>query len=184
MGSSAPGWSDVARRLLAYGLRLGASVEEAEDVVQEALLVAVRDPSWHDARRAQLVTVLARVVKNRLIDRWRHRSVKERYAGRLRLIQDTDAFVAPDQPMALQDARSARRALLAGLRPEERAVFRAWLRQRGGELDGPGAAETLGLSYSAYEAAKKRLRRRCRAILAELGLDAADLFDEGVGGGR
>lgn len=178
---SAPPWQDVARRLIAYAMRLGASVEEAEDVVQEAILVAVRDPSWHDRQRASLVTALGTVVRNKLTDRWRHDTMRSRKAPHLRLVHGESPSL-PDRPLVEAGARARRRAFLAALTPEERGLFRLWLRQRSGELDGPGAAREAGLSYRSYEAAKKRLRRRCRALLDELGLDAGDLFD--AGGGR
>jgi DNA-directed RNA polymerase specialized sigma24 family protein len=170
------GWEELARRLLAYARRLGASAEEAEDLVQESLVVAVRDPDWYDRDRASLVTVLGAVLRNRLVDRFRHLAVRQRLAPRLRVLEP-DEDPGPDETLALADARERRRALLSLLEPAERDVFGAWLQQRRGTFDGPGAAASIGMTYPEYESAKKRLRRRCQRLLDELGLVPADLFD-------
>ena len=65
----------------------------------------------------------------------------------------------------------------AGDRPAYSTVFATWLRQRAREIDARGAAAVLGLEVPAYEAAKKRLRRRLTTLLDDLGLTPADLFD-------
>ncbi|MEN0065912.1 MAG: hypothetical protein AAGA48_27475 [Myxococcota bacterium] len=67
--------------------------------------------------------------------------------------------------------------MLALLEPEERAVFEVWIRQRARAVDAAEAARQLGLTVPTYEAAKKRLRRRCKAALEQLDLTPADLFD-------
>jgi len=51
------------------------------------------------------------------------------------------------------------------------------MRQKSGALRGPAAAESVHLTPAAYEAAKKRLRRRCQTVLNELNLTQADLYD-------
>lgn len=178
-----PRWDELVRRLVAYARRLGASSEEAEDLAQESLEIVVRDPAWFERERASLVTALSTVLRNRLFDRHRHLAVRQRVAPALRLVQG-DEEPDPHDALALADARERRRALLALLEPAERQVFAAWLRQRRGELDGPDAAASLGMEPSDYEAAKKRLRRRCRTLLDELGLDPDDLFDPHGGGAR
>jgi len=83
---AAEGWRDLARRLLLYARRLGASSEEAEDLVQDCLMVAVRDPSWHDQRRASLATALSTVLRNRWIDRYRRRRTHDRLEPQIRLV--------------------------------------------------------------------------------------------------
>lgn len=177
---SNPAWRSLTRRLIADALRRGASLEEAEDAVQEAILVVVRQPGWHDRDRASLRTALGVVVRNRLTDRWRHQQMHSRKAPALRVVQPGE-LEAPDVHLDKEDARTRRRAFLAALTPDERRLFRIWMRQRAGELRGPAAAQELGQSVRAFEAAKKRLRRRCRAVLSELGLGPQDLFGEGEG---
>lgn len=175
-------WDELVRRLVAYARRLGASSEEAEDLVQDSVELAVRDPAWLDGERGSPVTALATVLRNRLFDRYRHLAVQTRAAPKLRLIAPDET--PPDETLAAADARARRRALLALLEPAERQVFGAWLRQRRGEADGAGAAASVGMTPPAYEAAKKRLRRRCRALLDELGVGPDDLFDPTGGGER
>lgn len=170
--SEASTWSQVARKLFSTALRHRATVEEAEDLVQETMQVALERPGWFDEARDP-VPALRSILKNRLIDRRRHQSMRRRKEPMLRLVKPE-----PDPEDLLERSRAAdlRRAFLAQLEPEERQLFRAWLLQRRGDVRAPEAAASLGLSVAAYEAAKKRLRRRCHRILADLELDPSDLF--------
>ena len=172
--SDTPSWREVVRRLLVHARCLGASVEEAEDLVHDTLEVVVARPDWLDPDRDAL-PVLKVALRNRWANRLRSVSVSERAAPRLSLVQEPPA--TPELPLTHEQARAHRARFLALLEPEERAVFGAWLQQRAGKRDGPACAAGLGMTLAAYEAAKKRLRRRCQAILAELGLDRSELFD-------
>lgn len=164
---------------MAYAMRLGASLEQAEDLVQDTLLVTIDRPEWFDAHRASLGTALITVLRNRYLDGRRHLGVQRRAAPQLRLVTSSSERM---DGMDRLEARAARQRLLGALDPRERAVFRAWLLQREGHFDGQGAARSVDLSYAAYEAAKKRLRRKVRSLMAELELETADLFDpEGEG---
>jgi hypothetical protein len=44
-------WGGLVRLLLRHARGLGASAEEAEDLVQEAVEATVRDPAWYDPDR-------------------------------------------------------------------------------------------------------------------------------------
>jgi hypothetical protein len=44
-------------------------------------------------------------------------------------------------------------------------------------MDGPTAARSLGLNMRDYENEKKRLRRRCKKLLEELGMEPVDLME-------
>ncbi|MFT4622278.1 MAG: DNA-directed RNA polymerase specialized sigma24 family protein [Myxococcota bacterium] len=169
-----PPLRDVVRRLLVHARCLGASVEEAEDLVNDALARVLADPDWFDSSRGALVPALKVVVRTRWLNRCRERGTRRRHAPHLRLV---GAAEGPDAVVRAGEAKTARLRFLACLEPEERALFRAWMRQRSGAVLGSEAARSVGLQPSAYEAAKKRLRRRCRAVLDELGLAATDLFD-------
>ena len=171
----APPWREVVRRLLVHARCLGASLEEAEDLVHDAVEVLVADPGWLDPSRGSVVTALKAVLRNRWSNRRRSSGVSARAHAKLRLVPPVAA--TPDQPLTAADARTHRQRFLALLEPDERALFGAWMQQRAGAIRGPEAAAQLGLTYPAYESAKKRLRRRCQRILGELGLAAADLFD-------
>lgn len=166
-------WEELVRGLFSTALRHRASVEEAEDLVQETVEVALKSPAWFDPERGTKLAAMRAILRNRLIDRRRHQAVHERSTPHLRLVPtEPDA----DSLLMEEDARDRRRAFLAQLTPEERQVFQAWLRQRRGDFTATGAAATLDLDVPAYEAAKKRLRRRCHLVLDDLGLEAADLF--------
>lgn len=165
-------WREVARRLFSTALRHRATVEEAEDLVQETMQVALERPGWFDEDRDP-VPALRSILKNRLIDQRRHQTMRQRKEPMLRLVKPE-----PDPEDLLERSRAVdlRRAFLAQLEPDERKLFQAWLLQRRGDLPAPDAAASLQLSVPAYEAAKKRLRRRCHRILEDLQLDPADLF--------
>lgn len=172
-------WDALVRGLLVYARRLGASVEAAEDLVHGTVEVALRDPSWYDASRARLMTVLKVVLRRRYIDRYRSDEAWRRTEPHLRLV---DASGTPAAVVEADEAASRRRTFLSLLTPDERSLFRAWLLQRRRDLDGEAAAASVGLSPAAYEAAKKRLRRRCHALLDDLGFAPDDLFDPDDGG--
>ncbi|MBX2800086.1 MAG: hypothetical protein KTR31_20580 [Myxococcales bacterium] len=167
-------WPELVRRLLVHARGLGCSVEEAEDLVQEALGVLVARPDWYDPARGTLLAALKGIVHHRWVNLRRASSVQRAAAPRLQLV--ADPVPSPAGPVAQQEAQALRRRFLALLAEDERAVFRAWTQQRARVVDARGAARGLGLQVAAYEAAKKRLRRRCAAILDELGVDATDLF--------
>lgn len=168
----APSWSQMARRLFSTALRHRATVEEAEDLVQETMQVALERPDWFEQGRDP-IPAMRSILKNRLIDRRRHQSMRRRKEPMLRLVKpDPD----PEDLLERSRASDLRRAFLAQLDPDERRLFQTWLLQRRGDLPGPKAAASLDLTVSAYEAAKKRLRRRCHRILQDLELDPADLF--------
>lgn len=176
----ATSWPHVVRRLMAEARCRGASVEEAEDLVQDVLMVTIRDPSWHRPERASLLTALSAVLRNRLTDRRRHLAVRKRTAPHLVLLHDRAAD-DPATHLARARARDRRAAILERLTPEELVLFRMWLRQRQREVDAQQAAAALNLTPAAYEAAKKRLRRRVRTVLAELRLTTQDLFHDRSG---
>src|SRR5690606_25576073 len=115
-----PSWSDVVRRLLLHARHLGASREEAEDLVHDALELMVRDPDWFDPSRGDLVGALKVVLRNRFLNRIRASAVRERAAPRLRVVQ---AASGPDAPLVAADARQNRQTLLALLSPAERRLF-------------------------------------------------------------
>lgn len=172
-------WREVVRRLLVHARCLGAAVEEAEDLVHDTLEVMVSEPERVDFER-DVLSWLKVVLRNRWLNRIRAESVSERARPRLYLAQSPRAL--PDAPLTAEEARAHRLQLLSLLEPEERAVFGAWIKQRAGTQQATAAASSLGMTVQAFEAAKKRLRRRCQAILGELGIEACDLFDPSQGG--
>ncbi len=169
------GWRLLIGRLYRHARWLGASPEAADDLVQEATLRHARDPSWYDSTRGSLETLLRVFIQSRHQDRRRQVATRSRLHGRFTLVATAPA---PDHGMVADDAGRARARLYAALEPGHQEVFGAWIRQREGERAHHLAAE-LGGSVGAFEAAKKRLRRRLQQLLTELDLTPADLTSDG-----
>ena len=115
-------WRELIRRLMVHARCLGATLEEAEDVVHEAVTMVVRDPDWFDPGRGTLLGALKVVVRNRWSNRRRAAGVRVRAQPRLRVV---DAPVeTPEVPLDRAEARDHRRRLLALLEPEQRECDR------------------------------------------------------------
>lgn len=168
-------WEELIRELLRHARFLGATSEEAEDLTHDALAVFHADPGWYDPRRGSLKAALKSVITNRYRDLVRRSGRGALVKRRLRLVTPAGAPDAAHEVEQKVRARNRKR-LIDALSVEERGLFRAWMLQRSGEVDGPEAARSLGLDMRDYENHKKRLRRRCRKLLDELGLEPADLM--------
>ena len=165
----------LVRALYVHALRLGASPEAAEDMVQEALTIPLGKADWFDPERGTLPAALRAVITHRFIDSCRARERRRRlHAHHLHGHEPTAP--SPSNKMAERTAYLNRQRFLAQLDEDERGLFAMWIRQNQGEVKGPEGAVALGMSYSEYEAAKKRLRRRSQAILDELEIEISDLF--------
>ncbi|GAA3436869.1 RNA polymerase sigma factor [Kutzneria kofuensis] len=143
----------------AHALRLclaaGATVEEAEDCVHEALveLLEVDDPESVRAPAGWVATVSRR----RLIDQVRRRS-RERVAG-----QREPTAIAPVDPADLVADRDLARWLvrsIADLPPTTRQVCAAI----GDGMSEAEVAQSLGLTARAVESHLTRARRRLRKL--------------------
>ena len=172
----------VIRGLIGCAMRRGVPRSDAEDIVLHAYEKAA---SAYDPSRGTLESLLQRTVERATIDWWRKNRAWSRVTERLSAQADVIKLTTVD-PAAQHRAHRHQQALLERLTPEERRVFAAWALQRHlpqGELTAARAAATLGLSVPAYNNAKKRLARRVRVVLDELGLTPRDLWtvaeDEG-----
>ncbi|MEQ1570869.1 MAG: hypothetical protein ABMA64_34890, partial [Myxococcota bacterium] len=134
----------LVRRLLVHARCLGASLEDAEDLVHETVEQALAQPAWFDPSRGTLVGALKVVLRNRWFNRRRALEVRERHAPHLQLVPGP----GPEAPLGAAEARENRRRLLASLEPDERALFAAWLRQRGGARASE-VAHDLGFTEAA-----------------------------------
>ncbi len=171
-------WDDVVRTLYLHARGLGCSREEAEDLVHDALEVTVRDPSWYDRSRGPLTRVLRVVITNRVRDRYRAGVVRRRSRSHLELLSKSPE--RPDETLGKERASELRREFLSALDDGEQLLFYTWMAQQRGELTGWTAADSLNITYREYEARKKRLRRRCRRILEDMGVSTDDLWDAGA----
>lgn len=169
-------------RLRAFVRRQVADIADVEDIVQDAFLELVSayrlmEPVVH------VTAWLQRVARNRIIDRFRRRSRKERFIDSPSLHDLHGDVGPPGDPAEWQAPRSANPdvsyerdviaeqlvAALNELPPEQRAVFVAH------ELDGRSykdlAAETgtrVNTLLSRKHAAILHLRRRLKNIHPEL----------------
>jgi RNA polymerase sigma-70 factor (ECF subfamily) len=145
-------------RLLRFTLGMLGSLEEAEDVVQEALVSL-----WESAATwtpdAKIGTWLYRVCYNRSIDRLRRR----------RNFVDDSVLVAVAEDVEPQDARLIRgeqvrdvREVVARLAPRQRTAVLLFHFQ---ELPQREAAEIMGISEAALESLLARARRQMRRWL-------------------
>jgi len=168
-----PDWDAIARVLVAHARYLGATVEQAEDLAHDVIVRFLEREDWYDPALGTPTAALRVWVTHRLQDARRHDGVVARVHALLRAW-------APRwvEPAGVHEARRRRIAFLSSLAADERLLFEVWQRQRAGAWDSREAAEHLNLDQLAYEAAKKRLRRRCREILAFHGWDVDDLLDE------
>jgi DNA-directed RNA polymerase specialized sigma24 family protein len=169
-------WAELVRILLRHARFLGATFEEAEDLTHDAVAVFHADPNWYDPRRGSVKAALKSVVTNRYRDLVRRSGRGALVRRRLRLVT-ADGTPAADHQVEFHARAVNRSRLIAALSPEERGLFQTWMSQRQDDLDGPAAAKSLGLTMRAYENQKKRLRRRCRKLLDELGMEPADLME-------
>jgi len=174
-------WEQLVRRLLAQARVLGASAEDAEDLVHDTLERTVRDPSWYDPDRGPLLGLLHAVLRNQFVDGFRKRDVRNRAAVHLRLVGGEPS--SADWGLACEQAIIRRQRFLESLTTDERRLFEVWLGQRRGALNATEAASALDLTVAQYEARKKVLRRRCVQILESLGMTVSDLFDPEPHGG-
>ena len=172
----------VLRGLIGCAMRRGVPRSDAEDIVLHAYEKAA---SAYDPSRGSLESLLQRTVERATVDWWRRNRAWSKVAERLSAQADVIQLSTVD-PTAQHRAHTHQQALLERLTPDERKVFAAWALQRHlpqGELTAARAAATLGVSVPAYNNAKKRLARRVRTVLDELGLTPRDLWtvaeDEG-----
>ncbi len=149
-------------RLLRFALGMLGSLEEAEDVVQEALVSL-----WENAAGwtpdARIGTWLYRVCYNRAIDRLRRR----------RNFVDDSVLVDVADDVEAQDLRLIRgeqvrdvREAVARLAPRQRTAVLLFHFQ---DLPQREAAEIMGISEMALESLLARARRQMRRWLGTEG---------------
>jgi RNA polymerase sigma factor (sigma-70 family) len=160
-------------RLLAFALRMGRNLQEAEDVLQDVftsalarldLVAALGNPSGY----------LATAVRNRLLDLWR-RARSRRRAGEVDVAEETiDEIV---EAVGLDPADEAARAELSDalaeaigdLPPEQRSVIEAQA------FEGVGFRELSERTGTSIDT----LMARKRYAIAKLARALKDWIDEG-----
>lgn len=152
----------LARRygplMRAYARRLARSFDEADDVVQDALLTA-----WKDIASVQDGTAvkawLMRIVAHRAVDTGRRRKVHDNLADQP---DPADNKATPEQSAVAGSARQALHCALSHLPAEQR---RCWvLKEFGGQTYGE-IAEALGISETSV---RGRLARARTTLMKEM----------------
>jgi RNA polymerase sigma-70 factor (sigma-E family) len=140
--------------LLRTAMLLTGSKEAGEDLLQAALERLLR--RWRTID-GDLEGYLRRTIYNLAADGWRR---KGRWRDRLALLSSTDAGIAPDRSVQVEQRDELVRLLLL-LPPRQRAaiVLRYWE-----DLSEAQAAEVLGCSASTVRSSTSRGLRRLREL--------------------
>jgi len=160
----------AVRALVHRALKHGVPREEAEDIVARSW---ERAAPRHDPSRGSLEALLHRAVQREAIDWWRDRQRWQRVQERLGAEPSRAAL-----PISAQ-ADANQRKLLERLDDQERRIFAAWALQKHlpqGSFDAERAAQSVGLSVSEFNKAKKRLKTRIQRTLQDLGLETRELW--------
>lgn len=148
--------ADVRRRLLGLAYRMLGSVEEAEDVVQDAQLKLLA----RDSAPAEPEAFLFRVVSNLAVDRLRHLKVQRRHYSGPWLPEPL--VTDPADALALSGDLSLGLILvLERLSPAERVAF---VLREGFDLSFGEMAEVLGIAADACRQRLQRARRKLDGV--------------------
>lgn len=159
-----------ARMLLGLARKILGSEDDAEEILQEALVHAWKTAERYDPARSSVSTWLVMITRSRAIDRVRSRTVSERTVVAAHREKPTDHASADAPTSVLQDERRRRvLAELARISDEQREIlelaFFKGLTQR--EI----ARETgvaLGTVKTRSLLAMKKLRTALRDEIREL----------------
>ena len=114
-------FEEIYRRYgrIAFGLarRLGASREQAEDIVQESFVSVWRNAGQYSAMRGSTSTWLSAIVRNRATDAWRRAAARPTELPEERA---PEAAAATEGPVA---ERIAVRSVVATLPPDQREAL-------------------------------------------------------------
>jgi RNA polymerase sigma-70 factor (ECF subfamily) len=149
---------DVAHR---WARALGASRDLAEDVVQDAFIIAFRrrdsfDPSR--SFRAWLLGIVRRVLSER-------RRSSQRSRARESKVDATGAAADPHEVLALKRARELVEGFLAGIDRDQSLVFTLCELE---ELSAPEAAAVLELPVKTVRARLRIARKKFERTIARL----------------
>jgi RNA polymerase sigma-70 factor (ECF subfamily) len=158
--------SDARPRLLAVAMRIVRDRDDAEDVVQEALLKACRSLTRFEGRSA-FSTWLHRIVVNAGLDRLRrHQARRERHAGdderelpnELEMVDE----LTPERVVSRKETGAVVRDALARLSPSHREVL---VRR---EFDGESYRDLARLVHCPVGTVMSRLHHARHRLAAEL----------------
>lgn len=147
-----------APRLQAFMRRLGSADDQAEELVQETMLMVWRRAESFDPARAGVRTWIYQIARNKRIDSFRRR-------GRPEVDVNDPAFVPDPEPSAVdrleaeQSAEQLRVALQALPREQADLLHMAYFEHRSQSEIGVALGLPLGTVKSRTRLALERLRR-------------------------
>jgi RNA polymerase sigma-70 factor (ECF subfamily) len=157
--------ADARPRLIAVAMRIVRDRDEAEDVVQEALLKVCRSLTRFEGRSA-FSTWLHRIVVNAGLDRIRRQQARrERYAGddeRENGTVDVVDELTPERVVSSHETGAVVQSALARLSPSHREV----LMRR--EFDGESYRDLARLVHCPVGTVMSRLHHARHRLAAEL----------------
>jgi RNA polymerase sigma-70 factor (ECF subfamily) len=112
-------FADYAPRIKAFGRRMGANAQAADDLAQDVLLSVWRRAGQFDRRKASVSTWIFTIARNRRIDVIRRDKRPEFDPSELELRDGAEP--QPDEALILVRRQSALRELIAEL-PEEQSI--------------------------------------------------------------
>lgn len=156
-------FEQYAGRVKGWNMRMGASPEFAEDIVQETMLAVWRKAETYDSTRASASAWLFAIARNQRIDRLRRDK-----RARDNLMHEMELPDEPEQPDDLVDAaeRGARvRDALAGLPDEQARVVQLSFFEGHAHAE---IAERLGIPLGTVKSRLRLAMTRLRSALGEL----------------
>ncbi|HSH45498.1 MAG TPA: RNA polymerase sigma-70 factor [Longimicrobiales bacterium] len=152
---------DHYAELCAFVYGYTRSHDVAEDIVQDLFMSVWKDPDrWAgDGGGRTLLFVAAR---NRALDHYRHRRVRDRYAQRT-AAEGAASSPPPDEDVAQREIQQALDAAISNLPERARAIF---VLSRKDGLTYRQIAQRLGLSVKTVETQMSRSLKKLRAAMA------------------
>lgn len=152
-------------RVAAFLVRGGASVDEAEEIMQETMATVWRKAAQFDPAKAGAATWIFTIARNRRIDRAR-RAARALSAAELFAAPPAEEGDASAEDMALAHEREARlRAALSRLSPEQDAVLRLSFFA---EKPHSEIARELGIPLGTVKSRVRLAMARIRALLEDV----------------
>lgn len=147
-----------APRLKAFLLRTGIGAAQAEEIVQEVMLLVWRKADQFDPHRAQVSAWIYQIARNRHIDLVR----KEKRPLPEDVVEEPGAEPDATQILAIEQEADLLRSALAKLKPDQReAIEKAYL----GELSHQQISDQTGLPLGTI---KSRIRLGLERLRHEL----------------
>lgn len=164
---------DAFDRVVGLGVHAGLDQGRAENCAGEALKRAWEHRDRFDPAKGTFRKWLLTIGRHAIFDELRRRRAEA-------LMREAKEVVEHDQAptssgLVERRARYAKWRLFARLTAHEKEFLHVWIEQHAREMDARSAADQLGLTLPEYEAEKKRLQRRMKTLIKEMGVDVDEV---------